>query len=126
MREDVLEADEPHQDPLIGLLVQGVTDDMEFDHAPALLQTGGFVTGRVSRQQTGLLGNAKPSCRSTGPNRVTLNDYLWNGSGIRDGRHDFVDEVHGDVTQHPGSLVLLVVERLRGFALFSNYNAGKI
>lgn len=48
MREDVLEADEPHQDPLIGLLVQGIADDMEFDHAPALLQTGGFVACRVS------------------------------------------------------------------------------
>lgn len=48
VREDVLEADEPHQDPLIGLLVQGITDDMEFDHAPALLQTGGFVACGVS------------------------------------------------------------------------------
>lgn len=48
VREDVLKADEPHQDPLIGLLVQGVTDDVEFNHAPALLQTGGFVTCRVS------------------------------------------------------------------------------
>lgn len=46
--EDVLKADEPHQDPLIGLLVQGVTDDVEFNHAPALLQTGGFITCRVS------------------------------------------------------------------------------
>lgn len=35
--EHVLEADEPHQDPLIGLLVQGVADDVEFDHPPALL-----------------------------------------------------------------------------------------
>lgn len=126
MGEDVLQAHEPHQDPLIGLLVQGVTDDMEFDHAPALLQTGGFVACRVSRQQTGLLGKAKASRYSTGPNRVMLNDYLWNGSGIRDGRHDFVDEVHGDVAQHPGSLVLLVVERLRGFALFTDYKTRKI
>ncbi len=37
VREHVLEADEPHQDPLVGLLVQGVTDNVEFNHAPALL-----------------------------------------------------------------------------------------
>lgn len=51
-----------------------------------------------------------------------LNNYFWNGSRICDGCHDFVDEVHGDVTQHPGSFVLLVVERLCGFAFFSNYD----
>lgn len=37
VREHVLEADEPHQDPLVGLLVQGVTDNVEFNHPPALL-----------------------------------------------------------------------------------------
>lgn len=59
--EDVLKADQPHQDPLIGLLVQRVADDVEFNHAPALLQTGGFVPRRVSRQQIGLLGDTQPS-----------------------------------------------------------------
>lgn len=57
VREHVLEADEPHQDPLIGLLVQRVTNNMEFNHPPALLQTGSFVTRRVSRQQAGLCRN---------------------------------------------------------------------
>lgn len=66
VREDVLKADEPHQDPLVGLLVEGVADDVELYHAPALLQTGGFVSCRVSRQQVGLLGNTRPSCYSTG------------------------------------------------------------
>ena len=54
VREHVLEADEPHQDPLVGLLVQRVTDHMELNHPPALLETGGLVACRVSRQQAGL------------------------------------------------------------------------
>lgn len=69
VREDVLKTHKPHQDPLIGLLVEGVTDDVELYYAPALLQTGGFVSCRVSRQQIGLLGNTKPSCYSTGPQK---------------------------------------------------------
>lgn len=69
VREDVLEADEPHQDPLIGLLVEGVTDDVEFDHAPALLQTGGFVTCRVRGQQVGLLRDANASRDPAGGKR---------------------------------------------------------
>lgn len=48
--------------------------------------------------------------------------YLWNGGGVGDGRHDLIDEVHGDVTHHPGSLVFLVGEGLRRFALLSSYN----
>lgn len=52
-----------------------------------------------------------------------ITGYLWNGSRVSDGCHDFTDEVHGDVTHHPGSLVFLMGERLRGFALFSNYDA---
>lgn len=48
--------------------------------------------------------------------------YLWNGGRVSDGRHDLIDEVHGDVTHHPGSLVFLVEEGLRGFALLSSYN----
>ncbi len=52
-----------------------------------------------------------------------MTGYLGNGGGVGDGRHDFIDEVHGDVTHHPGSLVFLMGERLRGFALFSNCDA---
>lgn len=63
--EDVLEADEPHEDPLVGLLVEGVADDVELNHAPALLQTGSFVARRVSRQQAGLLGNRGVEPRSS-------------------------------------------------------------
>lgn len=51
--------------------------------------------------------------------RVT--GYLWYGSRVGDGCHDFIDELHGDVTHNSGSLVLLMGEGLRGFALFSNY-----
>lgn len=54
MGEDVLKADEPHQDPLVGLLVEGVPDDVELNHSSPLLEAGGLVTCRVSRQQTGL------------------------------------------------------------------------
>ena len=45
--EDVLEAYQPHQDALVGLLVQRVPDDMELDHPPALLQPRCLVTRRV-------------------------------------------------------------------------------
>lgn len=48
--------------------------------------------------------------------------YFWNGGRVGDGRHDLIDEVHGDVTHHPGSLVLLVGEGLRGFALLPSYD----
>lgn len=63
--EDVLEADEPHEDALVGLLVEGVADDVELNHAPALLQTGSFVARRVSRQQAGLSGNRGGEPRSS-------------------------------------------------------------
>jgi len=52
--EYILKADEPHQDPLVGLLVKGVPNDVEFNHASPLLETGGFITCRMSRQQAGL------------------------------------------------------------------------
>lgn len=54
---------------------------------------------------------------------LRITGYLWNGGRVGDGCHDFTDEVHGDVPHHPGSLVFLMGERLRGFALFSNYDA---
>lgn len=54
------------------------------------------------------------------PNK-RIHSYLWNGSRVCDGRHYFIDEVHRDVTHHPGSLVFLMGQRLCGFALFS-YN----
>lgn len=38
--------------------------------------------------------------------------YFWNGGRVGDGRHDLIDEVHGDVTHHPGSLVFLMGEGL--------------
>lgn len=63
--EDVLEADEPHEDALVGLLVEGVADDVELNHAPALLQTGSFVARRVSRQQAGLSGSTGAQPRSS-------------------------------------------------------------
>lgn len=49
--------------------------------------------------------------------------YLWNGSRISDSRHDFIDKVHGDVTNHPGSLVFLMGKGLRGFTLFSSWGS---
>ena len=54
MREDVLEPDEPQHGLFIGLLVDGVTDDMEFDDAPTLLETGCLVSRRVCVENTGL------------------------------------------------------------------------
>lgn len=47
--------------------------------------------------------------------------YLRNGGRIRDGGHDFVDELHGDVTYHPRSFVFLMGQGFRCFTLFSNY-----
>lgn len=51
-----------------------------------------------------------------------LQSYLWNGGRVGDGRHDFVDEIHGDVTHHPWSFVFFVVKGFRGFAFFSHYD----
>lgn len=44
---------------------------------------------------------------------------LGNGGRVGDGGHDLVDQLHGDVAHHPGSLVLLVGEGLRGLALLA-------
>lgn len=54
MREDILQADQPHQDFLVGLLGKRVSDDMELYDAPPLLQPGSLITGSVWRQQIGL------------------------------------------------------------------------
>lgn len=51
MRKDVLEADQPHQDLLVGLLGEGVSDDVELYDAPSLLQPGSLISGSVRRQQ---------------------------------------------------------------------------
>lgn len=54
MGEDVLQTDQPHQDLLVGLLGKRVSDDVELDDAPPLLQPGSLVTGGVWRQQISL------------------------------------------------------------------------
>lgn len=54
MREDVLQADQPHQNLLVGLLGQRVSDDVELDDPPPLLQPGGLVAGSVWSQKVGL------------------------------------------------------------------------
>lgn len=55
MREDVLQTHQPHQDLLIGLLGQGVSDDVKLDDAPPLLQPGRLIACGVWCQQVGLL-----------------------------------------------------------------------
>ena len=54
MRKDVLEPDEPQHGLFVGLLVDGVTDDVEFDDAPTLLKTGRLVSRRVRMENNGL------------------------------------------------------------------------
>lgn len=54
MGEHVLQTNQPHHDLLVGLLVQGIADNMEFDHPPALLQPRRLVPGRVCREKVGL------------------------------------------------------------------------
>lgn len=51
MGEDVLQADQPHQDLLVGLLRQRVSDDVELDDSASLLQPCRLVTGSVWCQQ---------------------------------------------------------------------------
>lgn len=57
--EHVLQTDQPHHDLLVGLLVQGVADHVEFDHPPALLQPRCLVPGRVRREEVGLCRTKK-------------------------------------------------------------------
>lgn len=54
MREDILQANQPHQDLLVGLLRKGVSNDVELYDAPPLLQPGSLITGSVRRQQISL------------------------------------------------------------------------
>lgn len=54
MGEDVLQTNQPHHDLLVGLLVQGVANHVEFNHSPALLQPRRLVPGRVRREEVGL------------------------------------------------------------------------
>lgn len=54
MRENILQADQPHQDLLVGLLGQRVSDDVELYDATPLLQPGGLITGSIRRQQISL------------------------------------------------------------------------
>lgn len=54
VREDVLQADQPHQNLLVGLLGERVPDDVELYDAAPLLQPGRLVAGGVRRQQVGL------------------------------------------------------------------------
>lgn len=54
MGEHILQTNQPHHDLLVGLLVQGVADHVEFNHPPALLQPGCLVPGRVCREEVGL------------------------------------------------------------------------
>lgn len=54
MGEHILQTNQPHHDLLVGLLVQGVADHMEFNHPPALLQPRCLVPGRVCREEVGL------------------------------------------------------------------------
>ena len=140
--EDVLQAHQPHQDPLVGLLVERVADHVELDDAPPLLKASGLVPRRVRRQQAGLETHVSAiiiifiiiitlSCRlemwcvrKRGLFVVLLLlaiVYLWYGTGVSDGCHDFVDEFHGDVTYDPGPLAVVVGERLRRFPLLTPY-----
>lgn len=57
MGEDVLQANEPHQNLLVGLLGERVPNDVELYDAPPLLQPGRLVAGGVWRQQVGLATN---------------------------------------------------------------------
>lgn len=54
MGEDVLQADQPHQDLLVGFLGQRVPNDMKLYDAAALLQPGRLITSSVWRQQISL------------------------------------------------------------------------
>lgn len=47
MGEHVLESDQPHQDLLIGFLIQGIADHVKFNHAPALFHPGCLIPGRM-------------------------------------------------------------------------------
>jgi len=51
MREDILQADQPHQDLLVGLLRERVSNHVELDDPPPLLQPGSLVTGGVWSQK---------------------------------------------------------------------------
>lgn len=51
MREDVLQANQPHQDLLVGLLRERVSNDVKLDDSPPLLQPGSLITGSIWRQQ---------------------------------------------------------------------------
>lgn len=54
MREDILQADQPHQDLLVGLLGKRVSNHVELNDSPPLLQPGSLITGSVWRQQISL------------------------------------------------------------------------
>lgn len=52
MGEDVLQAHQPHQDLLVGLLRKRVTDHVELYNASPLLQTRCLIPRRIGRQET--------------------------------------------------------------------------
>lgn len=54
MREDILQANQPHQDLLVGLLGKRVSNDVELYDSPPFLQPGSLITGSVRRQQISL------------------------------------------------------------------------
>lgn len=60
MREDVLQPDQPHQNLLIGLLGQRVSDDVELYDASPLLQPGGLIAGGVRREKVRLITQTSP------------------------------------------------------------------
>lgn len=49
VREDILKTHKPHQDLLVGLLGEGVSDDVELDDAAPLFQPGSLVAGSIRR-----------------------------------------------------------------------------
>lgn len=54
VRENILKAHQPHQNLLVRLLVEGVTNDMKLYHASSLFQPCSLISCRVSREETGL------------------------------------------------------------------------
>lgn len=54
MGENILQADQPHQNLLVGFLGKRVSDDVELYDATPLLQSGSLIAGSVGRQQVGL------------------------------------------------------------------------
>lgn len=129
MREDVLQADQPHQNFLVRLLGKRVSDDVELYDAPPLLQPGSLVTGSIWRQQIGLAIRTKRVTHFN-KNVTKIRDasfpsdcltHLWSehSSGVGDRHHDFVDQLHRNVSHHADPLGILQGQRLRNFPLLS-------